>query len=270
MSDFSSPRDLSSPTGFRVRVLKVLTASFPELSFVEGEQPETIRSGDHLLSLERLRHQLGTALLTDEELTSLLRRHFHQVFHPERTRELPDWDKARPLLRPQLVLAQFATTRPLLAMPLDDQLHVGVVLDEPEAFRYVPRAQLEHWGVSWEQVYAIALENLETAASEGLTVECSPPPDRLVVVQSGDGYDAVRILMPRFRAFVSEQVGSPFRFSVPNRDQLICWAEDNSPSFELFLKERLQQDQRDQPFPLTPTVYRASAAAIVPWTHTTL
>jgi hypothetical protein len=80
-----------------------------------------------------------------------------------------------------------------------------------------------------------------------------------VGIETKDGFDAARILIPRLREFLAGRLGSPFRFAIPNRDFLICWNAGASSRFAEFTASKVQKDFESQPYPLSPHVFEVTA-----------
>ena len=121
----------------------------------------------------------------------------------------------------------------------------------------------ELWGVPAADIYERAVENLNRASAE-VPMHFGSGPDRFIAIEAGDGYDAARLLVPGLRRFIAEHLGSPFLAAVPNRDFLICWATDASPSFHEFARGKVSKDNAEQPYSLTAEIFVASPDAIAP------
>ena len=73
-----------------------------------------------------------------------------------------------------------------------------------------------------------------------------------VGIETKDGFDAARILIPKLREFLAGRLGNPFRFAIPNRDFLICWNTGTSTLFSDFTASKIRKDFETQPYPLSP------------------
>jgi uncharacterized protein YtpQ (UPF0354 family) len=153
--------------------------------------------------------------------------------------------------------------RSLATSPFNPDVSVGLVLDLEKGYSFVRSEDLSLWGVSFEEALNQALQNLNEA-SGNIEMKGSDGPDRFVACQALDGYDTVRILIPPFRVFLAERLGPMFYAGIPNRDFLICWAQDCTPAFLSFAREKVRSDNTEQPYPLTPSVLLVSAETVTP------
>jgi hypothetical protein len=172
--------------------------------------------------------------------------------------EVPEsWALARDRLRPVLRSATFArggeSTRPVpLRRPAFQFLDEMVVVDQPTSMAYVSAATCAVWGVSMEEVFAVARANL--AATAGL-----PPVDHtggrmmLRFVDDGDAYWVSHILLDGWLAGLAEHVGgTPVAF-VPDVRSLVVVDADPGPLPELF--DLVERHFNESPRPLSPVAY---------------
>lgn len=245
---------------FRNRVIKIAAEVFPEMDFQpDPDEPEVLIAGSWRLGLYNLRakYELEEAL-SDEELATMVRDHFVAIFREE-TPSLDDLslDEVREQLRLQVMPADYVKTAPMpiVAFPFATGIAIGIVADFPQAYAYVREADLARWNVSPGEVYEIALENLE-AISNDLGIHLSKnDPETFLAIDSGDGYDAARILIPGLQDFIASHLGETFRFGIPNRDFLICWRLDCSPDFHRQLAGKIAEDHSERPYALSPSVF---------------
>lgn len=257
------------PSVFRDRVVAVLAAEFPDRKIETTPDAEVLRYGGTEVGLQNLRAKFTSdEHPTDDTLRRLVKEHFAAAFPAIDAAEAPPptWEAAQRLLRPQLVPADYLGRMPLAHVPFGEGLVLGFVLDRPEAYAYVLAKDVEGWGVTLDQVNAVALGNLDGISTE-VPIEVSSGADPFVAVAVNDGYDAVRLLSPTFRASVAKQLGSPFHAAIPNRDFLIMWSSHASSSFVAHAREQVIRDSRDQPYPLTPTIFEATPTRVTALTH---
>lgn len=174
------------------------------------------------------------------------------------------WEEVRLALKPQLCPEGFRLENPLAHRPVLPGLLAAVVSDGVDSYCYVATEELTHWGKTWEEVYRVALANLNEACSGRTDLRVAPGPDLSVALQMEDGFDAARILLPEFRAFIAVQLGSPFLFGIPHRDFLLCWSPRNSLRFHALVEEKLRCDFSAAAYPLSPDVFTATCDAISP------
>jgi hypothetical protein len=179
---------------------------------------------------------------------------------------LPDlpqqWAEIRPLLRVVLRQATFgqgeATAEKVpLARPAMPLLAELVVIDQPTAMRYVTVGEPAKWGVTADEVFAAARNNLATAAfglADGGEPAAAPAAVRLV--ESGDDYYSSLPLLPGWLAAMSRMAGgAPLAF-VPDHAGLLLVgrsADDASlvPLIDMVADEFAQGVRRISPVPYT-------------------
>ena len=100
-------------------------------------------------------------------------------------------------------------------------------LDSPQNFAYIVESALKRWKLSVDEVHELAIRNLVERSAE-LEVKAGQDEEgrvALAVIQTMDGYDASRILLPTLHERLSQYLGSPFLAGIPNRDFLICFRD---------------------------------------------
>jgi Protein of unknown function (DUF1444) len=172
--------------------------------------------------------------------------------------EEPAWDAVKPQLMPQLMPLDFLEKMKLVHFPFGDEIVLGIVIDNPEAYGYVLNSKLIDWDVDGDELRKVAIENL-SRRSRGIEMIAVPGDNAMFIVQTMDGFDAVRIVDPEMRSFIAEHIGSPFYFGVPNRDFLICWSKSGDTAFQEQMRSQISNDFDEQPYPLSRHAFEASA-----------
>ncbi len=244
---------------FRTRVIRIAAEVFPEMDFQpDPEEPDVLIAGQLRLGLQNLRAKYELGEPSDEEFAAIIAHHFGPILRRD-TPSLDDLslDDLRDQLRPQVMPADYvkAAPMPIVSFPFATGIAIGIVADFPQSYAYVREADLARWGVSPGEVYEIALENLE-AISNDLGIHLSKnDSETFLAIDSGDGYDAARILIPGLQDFLASHLGETFRFGIPNRDFLICWRLDCSPDFHRQLAGKIAEDHSERPYALSPSVF---------------
>jgi hypothetical protein len=130
----------------------------------------------------------------------------------------------------------------LVHRPLGDDLAVCYVIDDPSCMVFVCQAHLRQWRKAEEDVWQIALRNLQRRARVPL-----PGGEGPVLVRTGDGYDAARLLLLGVEA-------EGLLVAVPDRD--VLWL---APEGEVELEELCARNavwNRTAPHPVSPHLYR--------------
>jgi Protein of unknown function (DUF1444) len=254
---------------FRDRVLTILREEFPDEVFAADIRPNLITWREAEFGLHTLRADAERLNVTDEQLRAAVVAHFSRLIKMTKfSKELlpAEWDTANTRVRLQLMPAEFFRTGVSVTYPFLDEVVISVVIDSEYGYAYVRHEDLTRWEVSQIDLYEIARENLK-AASEGIEISFIDGPPPLIALQSLDGYDAARILLPEMRQFAAEKLGAPFYAAIPNRDFLILWPQDADDEFQMRIKTQVLRDHAAQSHPLTSTILKVTEESIVPRGH---
>ena len=176
------------------------------------------------------------------------------------------WEDVAPRVRPQLCPVDHLQRAPVAHQDLGAGLLAAVVVDGEASYSFVTEAHLLTWRISFEDLLRYAGLNLNEASSLSCApVQLAPPPDLLLTSVTRDGFDAARILIPEFRRFVSERLGSPFLWAVPHRDCLLCWSVQNTESFGKFIRQRVADEFASARYPLSLQVFEGDCDQMRPW-----
>lgn len=177
------------------------------------------------------------------------------------------WRQVRPHLRPVLRPAStgvgLAGDQRPLRRPAMPYLIEMAVIDQPASMLYVPGDRLPGWGVSAEDVFAVARENLGRRAPQ--PGGGSPDgPVMLRFVEDGDAYWSSCLLVKGWLAGLTERVGGrPVAF-VPDRETLIVVADQPGVVEKLF--DMIEADYLAAARPLSPVPYVSDTnGRIVPY-----
>jgi uncharacterized protein YtpQ (UPF0354 family) len=261
-----------TPEEFRQRVVEVLGREYPdvrpapsgewaiELTDAEGNPTGT-------LGLENL---YRSCLLNAESAGALIREYLDQVLGS--FADLPDYDHyelVRPRLLPMLKSEAWVRDVPdgleLASIPFAEGIVICFAIDEPSRLAYVTQDMLAKWDVPLERVQEVSQDNL-AGKQGGLELTVLNGQDNrpiALVVNTGDGYDATRILLPAVREAFEEELGEEYLVGLPNRDFLIAFSE-RDPAMAAGIMRQVRQDYHKMHHPLTPTIYRVRADRFEP------
>lgn len=249
MNSCPSPEEART---FARRVLRLVRQLYPDQPAALGGDGQSLRLGSAQFSLGNLAAKFRRSGGGAGGLRRLVKAHFDPLLRDAATLVGHfSWGEAKPILLPQLMPEAFLEQLPLAGRPFAPGVRIGLVIDAPSGYRYVRRDELEEWGLRFDPVLAVALDNLITR-SEGLSIRAYFGADHLLMLATGDGYDSARILLPRWRTLAAEHLGLPFRFGIPHRDLLICWSAGADPDAQAFYRARIAEDFQREPYPLCP------------------
>jgi hypothetical protein len=254
---------------FRERVLALVAEEFPGVEFEKSEaDPAILRRDDAELNLTNLR--LKCAEMTPGPdlgpCRAVVRQHFAAILESLASPSVPtaaSWEDASRRVRPQLAPESYREKLRVAHEPFAAGLIVAYVLDSEKNYSYVTEADRERWGVPPAELRERAIANLESASLD-IPVAASDPPDRVLVVELGDGYDATRLLLPGFRRFAGTLLGPSYVAAIPNRDALVLWATDGSPEFQRRVRAQVDEAYRTAPYPLTARLFRVDGEGVRP------
>ena len=249
---------------FRAFVLGILHEQFPDRGFVAGEADELIVCGDEQFGLSNLYARLGDSRQDDPELRSFIAEHFGKMIklvEQASQNDSPAWSVVKDRLRPQIMPAEFVEKLPIVHLPLGEDVLIGIVLDSEAGYSYVRDDDAALWGRTAEELFDTAVANL-SEASQQMPMAMFPEPNLAIVIETKDGYDAARILLPGLREFVAEKLGEPFFAGIPNRDFLIMWSQDADEGFQTFCRQKIGEDAQQQDHPLSPRILVATTEGV--------
>lgn len=250
---------MSNLNEFRQRVIEIASGLFPGLEFQPSpDQADTILADGTQLGLQNIRAKFQLSDQSEEVLRELITNHFGNLLSAE-TPSLDDLslEEIRDRLFPQIMPSDFTgiASIQLVSFPFASGIRVGIVADFPHTYMYLRQSELERWKVTPDEIHEMAVSNLNRASRnleiQGVTDEVNS----YLAVTCGDGYDAARILVPGLQSLFASQLGETFRFAIPNRDFLICWGINCDNEFHASVSKQVAQDYKEQPYPLSPSVF---------------
>ncbi len=179
------------------------------------------------------------------------------------------WESARPRLRPVLRPVTFGHAGPEgmvppLSRPAMPHLRELVVVDLPESMAYVAPPRLAAWGVSADEVFQVARDNLGRLARASLRQDW-PDRDALVrMVDTGDGYFTSLLLAPDWLAGVSERMGAPVIAFVPDTNTVVLCGDSGGGLGPVY--EMVEDEYREAIRGISPVGYVSGAdGRVVPY-----
>ncbi|MDB5172895.1 MAG: hypothetical protein JWN51_1668 [Phycisphaerales bacterium] len=236
---------------FVEQVLRVVPEKFPLVKLARGDDPFSLRVNGHVVSLENI---YRLAVLHPEEMRHHIERWVVELLRaaegtPDRT---GTFEQLKERIFP-MVLPEDAgpAHRETVSQSLIEGLRIAYAIDSDRTIAYIPQSQFEAWNVTEDDLHDVALENL---VSHSETMVASAAQDEsgkisLILFQTGDGYDASRILLPTLHDRLKEHLGSPFAAAIPTRDILLCFRNDAETIARL--REQISEDYQNMPHQVT-------------------
>src|SRR5262249_51236629 len=160
------------------------------------------------LGLDNLRRKYEESDRSDSTLKGLVRGHMALFTQGTRNalRFPKSLEEARDRLLPQIMPPAIAANSNQVRIPFVGELFTGIVADEDRAYMYLTGEALEKWGTSKEDIYKIALKNLDSRSKALKLQEFKRGNTSFIAVGEGDGYDAARITLPGLKKLLGEKL----------------------------------------------------------------
>jgi uncharacterized protein YtpQ (UPF0354 family) len=183
-------------------------------------------------------------------------------------REVSDFtqlaDRIFPMLKP---IALLATVRerslPMLAYRefLAD-LIVAYVIDEQRSVAFINEDHLDRWGMGLHDLHERAIENLRQRTLQQVDyVTAGEGEQRIFIFNSGDGYDATRLLLTDVLAGWARELPGQLVIGIPNRDFLIAFSDTN-PEILQGIAQQVQADAAAREYGVTDQLFTLIAGEV--------
>lgn len=140
---------------------------------------------------------------------------------------------------------------------LAEGLHVIYGIEESgDKIRYVSHQDLRDWGVSHTTVHVTAIQNLERL-TEGQRVNKLDTPEGgrpMYIWHLEDGYDAARILLPKWLEEFAAAVPGELVIGVPHRNWFVAIGDEDPRMVEV-VRKRVSMEHHTAEFPVSPFLY---------------
>ena len=173
-------------------------------------------------------------------------------------------DRIFPMLKP---IALLATVRerslPMLAYRefLAD-LIVTYVIDEQRSVAFINEDHLDRWGMGLHDLHEHAIENLRQRTLEQVDyVTAGEGEQRIFIFNSGDGYDATRLLLTNVLAGWARELPGQLVIGIPNRDFLIAFSDTN-PEILQAIAQQVQADAAAREYGVTDQLFTLIAGEV--------
>jgi uncharacterized protein YtpQ (UPF0354 family) len=166
-------------------------------------------------------------------------------------------DRIYPMLKPISLLAEVRERRlPMLAYSeFLAQLIITYVVYEGRSVAFINEEHLERWGLGVQELHAKALENLRERTQKQVDYSAlGEDEQRLFIFNSGDGYDATRLLLTDVIADWANQLPGNIVLGIPNRDFLIAFSDAN-PTILNSIAQQIQADAARLAYGLTEQLF---------------
>ena len=250
---------------FVQEILRIVPAKFPLVKLAPGDEPFSMRVNGQMVGLENL---YRLAVLSPEDMRQQIERWVVELLRANEG--LPQgtgsFEEFRDRILPMVLSDQLSDTvhRETLTEPLVPGLRIAYAIDSDRSIAYIPRLLVKQWGVTVDELHDTAIENLVNR-SEAMSAQVAQDESGrvdFIVFQTGDGYDASRILLPTLHDRLREHIGSPFVVGIPNRDILLCFR--NAPDTVERVRAQVVEDHKRMPHQVSDKLFLITADGIAP------
>lgn len=243
------------PEAFAEQVATLLGRMHPDFA-VELVGPRELLVDGRRLDLENLYRMVRH---DEPRGVEIVEHYLEQLFMGEgaEAADLP-LEMVRPRIMPRVQPDSIFEhlSRELVAhVPFVNNTSIVFVTDLPSMTVSITTEQVIRWGLSVDDLDAIARENL-AEYSPALEVQhvSSREGGTAVIFSEQDGYDAARLLMGDLHERLTPALGTDFLVATPARDMFIA-ISDGPSEFVARIRRRVAQDYRRLPYPICPDLY---------------
>lgn len=242
------------PEMFAQRVLDLARSKFPLLA-CESAPDFQIRLGDSKVNLFNF---YRSYVKSPDEFESIVLPALTTVV------QVQEWGKEQteppladvqrrvmPMLYPEDVWQERFPE--FVGMPWVGGLVVLYVVDESQSYWYIRDDLLEIWGLTRDDLHAVALENLNRYFDEQpmeFSVVGGEPGPRLLIPARQDAYNTSRLLSESFHEKLRRVLGDEFAVGAPSRDFFVAVSLDSAEAVE-HIRKKVEDDYQNMDHPLS-------------------
>jgi hypothetical protein len=262
--EFSKPL-ADPPSMFADRVLKIARSQFPGYVCELDDQLQ-LQLGESKINLFNVYRRYANSPGQFEEIVQPALDTLHDVQNWDTTRLNPSLDDIRDRIMPMLYpestwQEQFPD---FAAQPWVGGLTILYVVDEADAYWYIRTDLIEPWGVSVEDLHAIAIQNLNAYFEENpmeLMLTGEPDGAQLLLPERPDAYSSARLLSESFHLSLQELLGREFVVGLPNRDFFVAVSLDSDKVIEQ-VRAKIADDYERMDHPLSKRLLLVSSDGV--------
>lgn len=163
-----------------------------------------------------------------------------------------------PVLKPPSFLPEArsrAGGQPLLYGEHATGLLVFYVVDQPTSISYMTAASLDGMDMTFDQLSALALENLDRRTGEDRFIVSSTEDGPIATANTNDGYDAARLLSPTLLLTLSRLLDTAtFVVAIPRRDVMLA-VPAGEPELIARVRTQARAEFEAGPYAITPNLF---------------
>lgn len=230
---------------FQERVMDVLGKHYPLIQLEPGTN--SVRLNGIEISIQKLQ---SVCEQNQTQADEFIQQYFSYPAALCLQAQTLDVSEIKTHVRPQLVPAEFADRFGVITLPFVEGIAVSLVVRRDAEMLFLHTENVKAAGLEPLSLYEKSIRNLDGDKAE-MEITITDGTDRFIGMETHDGFDAARILLPRVRTFAATKLGTPYFGGIPNRNFLILWSTQCSQRFQEYAEEKIETDYAIQPFPLS-------------------
>lgn len=187
-----------------------------------------------------------------------VKRHVDIILASEQALDDPPWEAVRKMLMPRI-----CGQRVFDGLDRDQSVHQPFVngteivyfVDYATHATSIKSEQMQRWGMTIDDVDAVARDNLARYGNGEVNIEYTTAPEggEAAFIHNCDAYDSSRLLHPALHSRLSPRLGMEFHAIIPCRDMLIAFNGPWTLGDRIVQMGRVEYARR--PFQITPRVF---------------
>jgi len=180
-----------------------------------------------------------------------------------------EWKENKASIMPQLMEGNMKRRVPLIInREISRDLDLGYVIDREKGYDFIFQYNLKDWEIDAGTLHKTAMRNFEKLAKNAEIQTANAEEGttgRYVIIESGNGYDAVHLLSPTIRKKLKKYLGKEYIIGIPTRDFFIAWHKEFSLGGQ-FMEQVEKEFEEGDKYKLTPRLFLVSEDKIEPLT----
>ena len=253
------------PEAFTERVARLLAERLGRAEIaITGPLELTI--DERLVGLGNLHRALSQG---EEDPAAALDRFVHAYRSARQLERTPlPFEVVRSRILPRIQSADFFEHRRpdfFAAQPFVNETVILYMIDFNGAVAPLTTEQLIRWGVDLETIDELARENL-AAAQPDLELQLFRGDEgaAAALFNTGDGYDAARLLLGELYPQLAPELGGDFLVAIPTRDVFLAFPT-GPEGFVGRVRQRIAHDYRKLPYPITDHLFLVTLDGVADW-----
>jgi uncharacterized protein YtpQ (UPF0354 family) len=246
-----------------IELCGALREAYPDQDYHLEE--DGVRGKDHRLSVDNLFREIRDAPDRKERLL----KKFVEAVAPSRYSKYghEQWEEVAhrvfPVLKPRNYIRPGTTTERLIIQEWLLDVVICYAIQSDDTIRFVTDWDRDRWKVDDETLHKRAMRNLVSLDwPHRLEGARQPGGGRLIMITTGDGFAASRLLHPDLHRLMSSPLGSPFYAGIPDRDTFVVLS--HHAQLRRKIARQVRKDFNKSAYQIAPQLFLVTADGIAP------